>query len=99
MGSEGIQFLILLLLLLLVGIATTRQMGAGTLVASWIVLSALTMWCEYIVAFAGVHALLFMVGREAAAVGFVLATAVLVGTPIGWAVYLRRRAHHVHAHG
>jgi hypothetical protein len=82
-----------------VGIAATHQMGTGTLVASWVALSALTMWCEYIVAFAGVHILLFTVGRWAAAVGFVIGTAILVATPIAWAVYLRRRAHHLPAHG
>lgn len=66
--------------------------------ATWSVLTALTVWCVYLVAFVGVHALLFTFGTEAAWVGVVVTTIVLVAAPVAWAVLIRRQTHHA-AHG
>ncbi len=105
--SLGVALAVLLPLLLLVeglvaallssvnGWHAPRLLGP---LATWSVLTALTVWCVYLVAFVGVHALLFAFGTEAAWVGVIVTAIVLVGAPVAWGVLIRRQAHRA-AHG
>lgn len=105
--SLGVALAVLLPLLLLVeglvaallsnvnGARTPRLLGP---IATWSVLTALTVWCVYLVAFVGIHALLFTFGTEAAWVGVIVTGIVLVATPFAWGLLIRRQSHHP-AHG
>jgi hypothetical protein len=105
--SLGVALAVLLPLLLLVegliaaflssvnGWNAPRLLGP---IATWSVLTALTVWCVYLVAFVGVHALLFTFGTEAAWVGVIVTGVILVATPFAWGLVIRRQAHHA-AHG
>jgi hypothetical protein len=83
----------------LVWIANGWEAPRPLAVATWVVLSALTMWCGFVVAFVAVHALLFTLGTEAAWIGVLGCVAFLLVTPIAWAMVIRRQSHHPAAHG
>ncbi len=97
MDSIGVQVAVLLaILLLLVLLASAwRHTGHGGTgpVITWLVLTALVLWCGAILAFAAVHALLFAFGTGAAAAGLVVCGAMLVATPFALAVIVRRTTH------
>jgi hypothetical protein len=61
-------------------------------IAAWIGLVTATLWLGSIAAFVLLHAVLFIVGREAALLGIVLATAFMLGMPFGWAFVIARRS-------
>ena len=95
MDSIGVQVgVLLVVLLLLERLAAARGWvslsAAGVPVLTWLVLTAMTLWCEAVLAFVLVHASLFALGTEAAGVGLVLTAALLVATPIATAVLVRR---------
>ena len=69
-----------------------RPVGTGALVATWLVLTGLTLWCGYVLAFVVVHALLFTFGSDVALVGLVVSAAFLIATPIAWGLLLRRQS-------
>jgi hypothetical protein len=96
MDSIGVQVGILLaVLLLLERLATARGWGglsaAGVPVITWIVFTAVALWCEAVLAFVAVHALLFVLGTDAARVGLVLTGLGLIATPFATAYIVRRR--------
>lgn len=105
--SLGVALAVLLPLLLLVeglvaallssvnGWHAPRLLGP---IATWSVLTALSVWCLYLVAFVAIHALLFTFGTAAAWVGVIVTGLALVATPIAWALLIRRQTHHA-AHG
>jgi hypothetical protein len=90
----------ILVWLLVLGAALLRVPGGSirSLIAPWLVLSLLTMAVEFIVLFILTYGLLFFVGKEAAAVGFVASAVLLAATPVAWGLILRRRARQVSAH-
>jgi len=95
MDSIGVQVgVLLVLLLLLERLATARGWvglsAAGVPVLTWIVVTAMALWCEAVLAFVLVHLSLFTLGTDAAGVGLVLTVAMLVATPIATAVLVRR---------
>ena len=63
------------------------------LVGLWLVVSLATLWVGFLIAFVGVHLLLFTIGETAAQVGLFASIAVLGAVPIAWAFVLFRRAH------
>jgi hypothetical protein len=100
MDSLGV-LLAVLVWLVVVGAALMRAPGTGgrSQVGAWLALTAVTMFCEFVVAFVVLHVLLFGLGEAASAVGLVVAFVVLQATPVAWALILRRRSHRVPAHG
>jgi uncharacterized membrane protein YjgN (DUF898 family) len=68
-------------------------------VATWLVLTALTIACGFLVAFVGVHAILFMLGREAALVGLIVSGLCLAYVPVACGRVIRHRARHSSARG
>lgn len=70
----------------------TRGGGEIRTVATWLAASVATLWVGFLVAFVGVHVLLFTIGREAALVGLIVSIVVLGAVPIVWAVVLHRRS-------
>ena len=98
--SLGVLVAILAWLLIL-GVALLRVPGVGlrALAGTWLVLTAVSIGCVFIVFFVVSYGLLFAFGREAAAAGVVLAVVVMGATPVFWALILRRRAHRTTARG
>jgi len=91
--SLGVLLAILAWLFVL-GAALLRSPGVGlrAQAGTWLVLTALTMGCVFIVAFVVVHGLLFVLGTGAATVGLVVSVILLEAAPVAWAIVLRRRA-------
>jgi hypothetical protein len=100
MDSLGVLLAILAWLLIL-GVALLRVPGVGlrALAGTWLVLTAVSVGCVFIVSFVISYGLLFAFGRGAAAVGVVVAVVVMGATPVFWALILRRRARRTSAHG
>jgi hypothetical protein len=95
MDSIGVQVgVLLVVLLLLERLAAARGwMGlkaAGVPVLTWLVVTAVALWCEAVLAFVLVHASLFVLGKDAAGVGLVLTVVLLVATPFATALLVRR---------
>lgn len=98
MDSIGVQVAVLLAILLLIVLLVSAWRhaghGGGTgPIITWLVLTALVLWCGAIVAFAAVHALLFAFGTGAAAAGLIVSGALLVSAPVALAVIVRRGTH------
>jgi len=99
MDSVGVQVgLLLAVLLLLERLATSRGWGglsaAGVPVLTWLVFTAMALWCEATLAFVAVHGLLFALGTDAAGVGLILTGLVLLATPFATAYLIRRATRH-----
>ena len=95
MDSIGVQVgVLLVVLLLLERLASARGWvnlsAAGVPVLTWLVVTALGLWCEAVLAFVLVHVSLFTLGTEAAGIGLVLTAALLIATPIATALLVRR---------
>jgi len=98
MDSIGVQVgVLLVVLLLLERLAAARGWvnlsAAGVPVLTWLVLTAMALWCEAVLAFVLVHASLFTLGTEAAGIGLLLSGALLVATLIATALMVRRATH------
>jgi hypothetical protein len=98
MDSVGVQVGLLLgLLLLIERLATARGWGglsaAGIPVLTWLVFTAVALWCEATLAFVAVHGLLFVLGTDVAGIALVLTAAVLIATPVATALIIRRATH------
>lgn len=100
MDSLGVLVAVLVWLVV-VGAALMRAPGTGgrSQVGAWLALTAVTMFCEFVVFFVVLHGLLFTLGEGASAVGLVIAFVVLQATPVAWALILRRRSRRIPAHG
>jgi hypothetical protein len=99
MDSIGVQVgLLLAVLLLLERLATARGWGglsaAGVPVITWLVVTAMAMWCEATLAFVAVHGLLFTLGTDVAGVGLIVTGLVLIATPFVTAHLIRRATRH-----
>ena len=97
MDSTALQVGLLLLVLFLVErLASARGWAgvsaAGVPLVTWLVVSALAVWCEAVLAFVILHVLLFTLGSGIASAGLALAALLLAGTPIATWYLLRRRA-------
>lgn len=95
MESIGVQVgLLLVVLLLLERLATARGWGglsaAGLPLLTWLVFTAMALWCEAILAFVAVHALLFALGTDVAGLALILTGLVLAATPFATALLIRR---------
>ena len=103
MDNIGVQVGVLLAVLLLVErlVAARRRDGRGGLapVLTWLVLTAVLLWCGALLAFAAVHALLFTLGPDAATAGAVVCGAALIAIPFVLAVIIRRNMRHVSTGG
>ena len=62
------------------------------LVGAWLAITAATLWVGFLIAFVGVHVILFTVGETAALACLVGSVAVLGAVPIAWAFVLFRRS-------
>jgi len=99
MDSVGVQVgLLLAVLLLLERLATARGWGglsaAGVPVLTWLVVTAMALWCEATLAFVAVHGLLFVLGTDVAGLGLIVTGLVLAGTPFVTAYLIRRATRH-----
>lgn len=74
------------------GILRERLVAAAGLVGAWLALTALTLWCVFLVAFVVLHALLFTLGTTAASIGLVASAVLLQATPLAWGIVIARRA-------
>ena len=95
MDSVGVQVgLLLALLLLLERLASARGWGgmsaAGFPVFTWLVVTAMALWCEATLAFVAVHGLLFALGTDVAGIALVATALALVATPFATAYLIRR---------
>jgi hypothetical protein len=90
---------LLWLLLLAVALQQGRPVGAGGQVATWLVLTALTLACGFLLAFVAVHALLFALGREAALAGLIASGLFLAYVPVACGRVIRHRGRHSSARG
>lgn len=98
MDSVGVQVgLLLALLFLLERLAAARGWGgvsaAGIPILTWLIVTAVALWCEAMLAFVAVHGLLFLLGTDVAGVGLILTTVALVATPFVTAYVIRRASH------
>ena len=60
-------------------------------VAAWVGLVTLTLWLGSLAAFVVLHVIMFVAGREAAFVGIVITTILMLAMPFGWAYVIRHR--------
>jgi hypothetical protein len=71
--------------------------GAGHLgaevraVGTWLAVTAATLWVGFLIAFVGVHLVLFTIGETAALACLIASMAVLGAVPIAWGFVLFRR--------
>ncbi len=99
---DGVGVLLAILLWLVgigVGLLRMRKTGGRSQIVTWLALTAVTMACEFLVAFIACHALLFTLGTGAATVGLVASVVVLGATPVAWALMVGRWTRHQTAHG
>jgi hypothetical protein len=68
--------------------------GGGAAFLTWLVVTVATLGVGFMIAFPGIHMLLFIFGIEAGWIGIVLAVALAVAVPVFWAVVIRRKVHH-----
>lgn len=62
-----------------------QRLTALAAVASvWLVLTATTIWCAFLVGFVAVHLLLFWLGAAAAWLGVIIVGGLLLATPFAW---------------
>ncbi len=95
MDSIGLQVgLLLALLFLLERLASARGWAGfwlgGVPVLTWVVVTAMALWCEAVIAFVVVHLLYFVLGTDVATAGFVITAVLLIATPVVIALALRR---------
>ena len=50
----------------------------------WLVVTATTIWCAFLVGFVAVHLLLFWLGAAAAWLGVIILGGLLLATPFAW---------------
>lgn len=99
---DDIQIVLgVLVWLAVLGVALFLVPGGGgrAQIGTWFILTTLTIAVEFIVLFIVSYGLLFLLGKEAAAVGVILSFLLITVTPVFWAVILRRRARDTSAHG
>jgi hypothetical protein len=85
---------VLWLLLLAVALQQGRPASTSGQLATWLVLTGVTLACGFLVAFFAVHALLFLLGREAALVGLIVSAVSLAGIPVACGRLIRHRTRH-----
>ena len=92
-GLTVLLAVLLWLLLLTVALQQGRPTGASGQVATWLLLTSVTMAFGFLVAWFAVYGLLFSLGRGAALVGLVVSGAILALVPVAWGRVIRHRAH------
>ena len=104
---DGMEALLGLLIwaVLLVGawmlgpMQTHHSPGRVALVATWFLVTLLTLAYGSVVIFVVVHLMLFTLGTGAAAIGIVVSGLLLLATPVAWAIAVRSVARHLDAQG
>jgi hypothetical protein len=83
------QVLVLIwIVLFVVTLRWAHIANRGVSVVTWIALTLVTLWLEFLVAFVAMHAALFSLGREATMVVIILTMVIVVLTPAAWAYAL-----------
>lgn len=98
-GLTIVLAVLLWLLLLTVALQQGRPAGASGQVATWLLLTSVTLAFGFLVAWFAVYGLLFAFGRGAAAIGLVVSGVLLALIPFGWGRLIRHRIHHAAAGG
>lgn len=97
-----VALLFWVVILLAVWVVAAYRMGilpqTGARVATWLGLTVVTLWFGYTVAFIGTHVVLFTLGSLAAAISFLVSTALLAAVPFAWAAVMHRMGSHQSAH-
>jgi hypothetical protein len=78
---------------------THHAPGRVTQVATWLLLTILSLAYGGLLIFLVVHLLLFTLGTGVAAFGLFLSAVLLLATPVGWWVGVRAVAHRMDTHG
>lgn len=85
---------VLWLLLLAVALQQGRPASASGHLATWLVLTGISMAGGFLFAFFAVHALLFSLGRGPALVGLIVSAVVLAGIPLACGRLIRHGTRH-----
>ncbi len=86
-----IQLLVLLwIVLFVVTLQWSHVRSRGASVATWLGLIVISWWLEIAIAFIALHAILFSVGREVAALVALVILTIITLTPASWAYGLSR---------
>ena len=94
-----VQVLVLIWIVALIVILSWAHVSSrGASLVTWLGLTAVSLWLEFVAAFVLLHAVLFTLGREATVVVTILTVVIMVLTPAAWAVALGRwrRSHTAH---
>ena len=97
-GMQALALLLLWVVLLLgawlVGpLKTHREPGRAGQVATWLLLTFMTLVYLSVLIFVVTHVLLFTLGTGAAAIGLLVSLILLLGTPVAWWFGVRAMAH------
>ncbi|HSO28707.1 MAG TPA: hypothetical protein VLS28_02280 [Candidatus Sulfomarinibacteraceae bacterium] len=90
---------LILVLLYLGPMQAHRAPGRVTQVATWLLLTILSLAYGGLLVFLVVHLLLFTLGTGVAAFGLFLSAVLLLATPVGWWIGVRAVAHRMDPHG
>jgi hypothetical protein len=95
----GIQVLALAwIVLLAASLQWARVTNRGASIATWLGLTVVTWWLEFVLAFIALHTILFSLGRGAAVVVAIAALVMMSLTPVAWAYGLRHWNNRPSAH-
>lgn len=78
---------------------THHAPGRVTQVATWLLMTMLTIAYGGLLIFVVVHVLLFTLGTGAAAFGLLVSAVLLIVTPVAWWFGVRAVANHLDTHG
>ena len=78
---------------------THRAPGRVTQVATWLLMTLLTLAYGGLLIFVVVHVLLFTLGPGVAAFGLLVSAVLLTVTPVAWWFGVRALAHRIDTHG
>jgi len=97
-GIQGLALLLLWAVLFLVAwlfgpLRTHREPSRAGQVATWLLLSFMTLVYLAVLVFVVTHVLLFTLGTGAAAIGLLVSLILLLGTPVAWWFGVRAIAH------
>lgn len=96
----GIQVLVLAwIVLFAASLQWGRTTNRGASIVTWLLLTFVSWWIEFALAFIALHTILFELGRPAAIALAVVTLLVMALTPAAWAFALRAWNHSGSVHG